>query len=71
MSHWLNSPDLVLCAWPEWFAPAQDDWPANARTSGLPLWKQPGEAALSPELQDFLNAGPPPIAFTPGSFMAH
>jgi len=71
MSHWLNSPDLVLCAWPEWFAPVQDDWPANSRTTGFPLWKQPGEAALSPELQDFLDAGPPPVAFTPGSFMAH
>ncbi len=71
MSHWLNSPDLVLCAWPDWFAPAQEDWPPNTHTTGFPQWNQPTEKALSPELTAFLNTGSPPIAFTPGSSMAH
>lgn len=66
-SHWLHATDLVLGLFPEWFGPRQPDWPANTRAVGFPLWDTRAEAGLSDEVQDFLAAGPPSIAFSPGS----
>ena len=70
MSHWMHSPDLVIGAWPEWFATRQPDWPKRLVTAGFPRYDE-GGAALEPGLQDFLDAGAPPIGITPGSAMAH
>jgi rhamnosyltransferase subunit B len=70
MSRWANSPQRVVCAWPEWFAPPQSDWPAQAITSGFPRWSA-ADASLDPALAEFLKKGPAPIGFTPGSAMAH
>jgi rhamnosyltransferase subunit B len=71
LSHWVNSPDLVVCAWPEAFAPRQTDWPAQAVTTGFPRWPATPGQALDPALAAFLAAGPAPVGFTPGSAMAH
>jgi rhamnosyltransferase subunit B len=71
MSHWANAPQRVIGAWPEWFAPRQPDWPAQAVTSGFARWTAAASAPLEPALRAFLDAGPPPIGFTPGSAMAH
>ncbi|QDQ26523.1 glycosyltransferase [Chitinimonas arctica] len=71
LSQWMNSPDKVICAFPDWFAPPQPDWPAGAVTTGFPRWSAPAGSVLDPMLMRFLQAGPPPIAFTPGSAMAH
>lgn len=68
-SRWMHAPDLVVGAWPAWFAAPQADWPANADASGFPLFDEAG--ALPPALEDFLASGPPPIGITPGSAMAH
>jgi len=38
---------------------------------GFPLYDERGVSSLSPELQKFLDEGPPPIAFTFGSAMWH
>ncbi len=70
LSHWINSPERVVCAWPEWFAPKQDDWPPQAVTTGFPRWSGTAAQALDPALLSFLEAGPAPIGFTPGSAMA-
>lgn len=70
MSQWVNSPQRVVCAWPDWFAPPQADWPAQALTSGFPRWPAT-QHALDAALVDFLATGPAPIGFTPGSAMAH
>jgi rhamnosyltransferase subunit B len=70
LSHWINSPDLVVCAWPEWFSPKQPDWPAQAVTTGFARWSGTAGQSLAPELLSFLDAGPAPIGFTPGSAMA-
>jgi rhamnosyltransferase subunit B len=70
MSRWVNSPQRVVCAWPQWFAAAQSDWPAQALTAGFPRWSAAG-ASLDPSLVDFLDDGPMPVGFTPGSAMAH
>jgi rhamnosyltransferase subunit B len=63
----LYESDLVLGLFPDWFGPLQPDWPANTRTFGFPLWDAPGGAPLSADVQKFLAAGTPPIAFSPGS----
>ncbi len=70
LSQWINSPQRVVCAWPEWFSAKQPDWPAQAVTTGFPRWSGRAGQALDPALIDFLEAGPAPIGFTPGSAMA-
>jgi rhamnosyltransferase subunit B len=67
MHRWMHSPQLVIGFFPEWFAAPQPDWPANTHTVGFPLWDADGEAASFAEAEKFLNAGPAPIVFTPGS----
>ncbi len=67
MRGWMHSPDLVLGFFPEWFGPPQSDWPANVKLVGFPLYDERDATALSPEIGAFLDSGPPPIAFTPGS----
>lgn len=77
LSRWLHSPDLVIGAWPDWFAPLQPDWPAQTRTCGFPLFdERPHHGSgsgngLDAALDAFLSAGPAPIGITPGSAMAH
>ena len=55
------------CLFPEWFAPPQPDWPNNLVQTGFPLWDERTDAGLAPEVKEFLDAGEPPIVFTPGS----
>ncbi|MBX9694572.1 MAG: glycosyltransferase [Cyanobacteria bacterium] len=69
---WINSPQQVICAFPEWFAALQPDWPANTQVVGFPIREMPVERLqLSDELEAFLNQGTPPVVFTAGSAMAH
>ena len=67
---WFHSPQLIIGLFPEWFAPPQPDWPANVRLTGFPLWDESGLRQLPPELEDFLEAGDPPVVFTASSAMA-
>lgn len=74
LSRWMHSPDLVIGAWPDWFAPPQPDWPAQVQTCGFPLFHESAHSdsgALDPGLEAFLAAGPAPVGITPGSAMAH
>jgi UDP:flavonoid glycosyltransferase YjiC (YdhE family) len=66
-NHWLFETDLLLGLFPDWFGPPQSDWPENARTVGFPLWDSYDNEPLAAELLEFLAAGTPPIAFSPGS----
>jgi UDP:flavonoid glycosyltransferase YjiC (YdhE family) len=66
-SHWLHSTDLTLGLYPDWFGPRQPDWPANTRAVGFPLWDSQRDVPLSNDVHEFLAAGEPPIAFSPGS----
>jgi UDP:flavonoid glycosyltransferase YjiC (YdhE family) len=67
MSQWLLASDLVLCLFPDWFGQPQPDWPANRRLAGFPLWDSNANTELASELLEFLDAGAPPVAFSPGS----
>ena len=69
-SRWMHAPDLVVGAWPAWFAPPQKDWPRAATTAGFPLFVE-ADAALDPSLQAFLEDGAAPVGITAGSAMAH
>jgi rhamnosyltransferase subunit B len=71
MRGWMHAPRLVLGFFPSWFGPPQPDWPPNVRLVGFPLYDERDATPLSPVLDAFLDAGPPPIAFTPGSANIH
>ena len=71
MRDWIHSPDRAIGLCPDWFAPPQADWPAQARLTGFPLYDAGREDPLSAELLKFLDDGPPPIVFTSGGAVRH
>lgn len=68
---WWMSPDRVLALFPEWFAPQHADWPRQTRLTRFPLYDESEDRPLQPGLESFLNAGAPPLLFTPGSANRH
>lgn len=54
-----------LGLFPDWFGPVPDD----VRAMGFPLFGDAAIPALPAEVESFLADGPPPVIFTPGSFM--
>jgi rhamnosyltransferase subunit B len=68
---WWNSPQLILAMFPQWFAAPQPDWPSQTRHTGFPLFDPSSQGVLSTEVAAFLEAGEPPIVFTPGTAMSH
>lgn len=71
LSWWLHSPQRVICAFPDWFAAPQVDWPPNTVCTGFPRMPAAPGDSLDADLLRFLDAGSAPIAVTPGSAMAH
>jgi MGT family glycosyltransferase len=62
------SPYLVLAMFSSAFAKPQPDWPPNTVLTGFTFYDGSKEGIeLNPELQQFLEAGKPPIVFTLGS----
>lgn len=68
---WWHSPDRVIGLFPEWFGPPQEDWPAQTRLTGFPLFDEKRARPMPEDLLRFLDDGPPPVVFAPGSAMAH
>jgi rhamnosyltransferase subunit B len=66
MDRWLHSPQLVIGFFPDWFARPQIDWPPETHLVGFPLWDS-GSTTLPSDAGEFLDAGDPPLVFTPGS----
>lgn len=62
-----HSPSLVLALYSKLFGEPQADWPAQTRVTGFPFYDKRDEAAVSPDLEKFLDNGPAPIVFTLGS----
>ncbi|MFO0975283.1 MAG: glycosyltransferase [Planctomycetaceae bacterium] len=71
LPEWWHSPSLVVCLFPEWFAPKQPDWPANLVQTDFPLWNDQSGKGLAPELARFVTAGPPPVVFAAGTGNIH
>jgi len=64
---YVHSPQLVLGLFPDWFAAVQPDWPPNLRLPGFVLYDQSAHARIPEEAEQFLDSGPAPFLFTPGS----
>lgn len=60
-----HSPQLALALFSPMLASPKPDWPPNAHVTGFPFFDQ--EETITPELQNFLESGEPPIVFTLGS----
>jgi UDP:flavonoid glycosyltransferase YjiC (YdhE family) len=71
MCEWMNSPQLVLGAFPEWFARREPDWPAQTVLAGFPLYDEADVVEPSPEVRSFVESPVPFVAFTPGSANVH
>lgn len=54
---------------PEWFGAPEPSWPDDIALTGFPMFEDALVPALPPALDDFLQRGPAPVIFTPGSFM--
>lgn len=68
---WVHSPQAGVTLFPAWFAPAPCDWPRQVRQAGFPLYDGDAAQGLDADLSRFLDAGDPPVVFTPGSAMGH
>jgi len=64
---WLHSPNRLVALFPEWFAPRQPDWPEQLCMTGFPLFDDPGETNIDPDVERWISDGTPPIVFTPGT----
>jgi rhamnosyltransferase subunit B len=64
---WWNSPDGVVCLFPEWYARKAGDWPRQAVTTRFPLYDEGEEREVDGELERFLEGGERPVVITPGS----
>jgi UDP:flavonoid glycosyltransferase YjiC (YdhE family) len=67
---WWLSPSLVLGLFPDWYAPAQPDWPPQVHLTGFPMFDG-GTTGLPKDVAEFCAAGTPPVAFTFGTGMRH
>ena len=68
---WVNSPQMVIGLFPDWFGPRQPDWPAGFHHASFPLWDDAGGDHMDLELTAFLDAGSPPVVATPGTANRH
>ena len=63
-----HSPLLALGLFSAAFARPQNDWPESARLTGFPFDDPPADEDDERRLRAFLEAGPPPVVFTLGSW---
>gem|GEM_PF-5320255 len=59
---WIHEADCLLGLFPDWFAKPPADWPSQLRLTGFPIHDNAQQRPLSPQLLQFLDAGPPPVA---------
>ncbi len=69
--HVLTAPSASLGLFPSWYASVQPDWPQSFLECDFVSTPVSSRAALSPELEQFLSDGTPPIVFTPGTGHQH
>jgi len=69
---WMHSPLATVGLFPDWFASPQPDWPPQTHLTGFIFHdKRATNEQLPQDVLDFLDAGDPPIVFTPGTAMKH
>ena len=69
--HWWHSPQRVIGLFPDWFAAPQPDWPPQTVLTGFNRYDRSDVVDLPADLARFLDAGDPPLVFTPGSANRH
>lgn len=69
--HMLTAPNASLGLFPDWYAAIQPDWPHAFSEGDFVRTTTESRAAPSPELEQFLSNGAPPIVFTPGTGHQH
>ncbi|MBC7898299.1 MAG: glycosyltransferase family 1 protein [Cytophagaceae bacterium] len=62
-----HSPHLVLALYSRVLGAPQPDWPPNVVVTGHMFHDGPHGTTLTPDVEAFLAAGPPPLLFTLGS----
>ena len=63
-----HSPQRVLAMFSPLLAAPQPDWPPQTVATGFPFYDQAEHGqGIAPDLERFLDAGPPPVVFTLGS----
>lgn len=68
-SQWMMSPQKIIGLFPPWYSPPPSDWPSQLELTGFVRYDRQTKAQLSPQLTTFLQDGPPPLVFTPGTAM--
>ena len=71
MNGWLHSPQLAIGLFPDWWCARQSDWSPQVELTGFPFWDRSDTVPVSAALNEFLDAGSPPILFTPGASGLH
>ena len=69
-SSWIHEADCVVGLFPDWFGDPQSDWPEDVVLIDFPLYDHGNHAPLPPELDEFIKAGQPPVAFSAGTATA-
>jgi UDP:flavonoid glycosyltransferase YjiC (YdhE family) len=68
---WMNSDQLTVGMFPDWFAKPASDWPASVKLSSFGLYDERTDDELAPDVKAFLDSGDKPVVFTPGSANCH
>jgi rhamnosyltransferase subunit B len=69
-SSWIHEADCVVGLFPDWFGDPQSDWPEDVVLVDFPLYDQGDQSPLPPEVDEFIQAGQPPVAFSAGTATA-
>ena len=67
MHRWWFSPDRVYGMFASNLVPKQDDWLFPVELVGPTLWDPPGDPVVDEMAMAFVQSGPAPICFVPGS----
>ena len=65
IGNWSNSDSCLIALFPQWFCSPKPDWPKSAIQVDFPVYDL--DQKLSDETLDFLQTGPKPLLFTPGT----
>ena len=67
---WIHEADSVVGLFPDWFGEPQSDWPKHVGLTGFPFFDNGDQTPISADLDAFLKAGPPQVAFSAGTATA-
>lgn len=69
LADFLHAPQLSLGLFPDWYAPPPADWPPQVRLTGFVHYDGGSQRPMPDDLLAFLDAGEPPLVWTPGTAM--